>query len=117
MASSPYFNVFLASQIKNHDKGFLSRDITVRGLIEGQWNIHHVYPRSFLQKHGYQRGRYNQIANYVVMQSEINIAIGDKPPATYFSQLWEQCRNGATRYGGIKDADQLQGKSRNSLHS
>ena len=108
VASSPYFNVFLASQIKNHDKGFLSRDITVRGLIEGQWNIHHVYPRSFLQKHGYQRGRYNQIANYVVMQSEINIAIGDKPPATYFSQLWEQCRNGATRYGGIKDADQLQ---------
>ena len=105
VASSPYFNVFLASQIKNHDKGFLSRDITVRGLIEGQWNIHHVYPRSFLQKHGYQRGRYNQIANYVVMQSEINIAIGDKPPATYFSQLWEQCRNGATRYGGIKDAD------------
>ena len=108
VASSPYFNVFLASQIKSHDKGFLSRDITVRGLIEGQWNIHHVYPRSFLQKHGYQRGRYNQIANYVVMQSEINIAIGDKPPATYFSQLWEQCRNGATRYGGIKDADQLQ---------
>ena len=108
VASSPYFNVFLASQIKNHDKGFLSRDITVRGLIEGQWNIHHVYPRSFLQKHGYQRSRYNQIANYVVMQSEINIAIGDKPPATYFSQLWEQCRNGATRYGGIKDADQLQ---------
>ena len=108
VASSPYFNVFLASQIKNHDKGFLSRDITVRGLIEGQWNIHHVYPRSFLQKHGYQRGRYNQIANYVVMQSEINITIGDKPPATYFSQLWEQCRNGATRYGGITDAVQLQ---------
>ena len=108
VASSPYCNVFLASQIKNHDKGFLSRDITVHGLIEGQWNIHHVYPRSFLQKHGYQRGRYNQIANYVVMQSEINIAIGDKPPATYFPQLWEQCRNGATRYGGITDTDQLQ---------
>lgn len=43
-----------------------------------------------------------------MMQSEINIAIGALPPEKYFSELWEQCRNGATRYGGITDADQLQ---------
>lgn len=107
VASSPYFNVFLASQVKGNDKGFLSRDLTVRDLLEGQWHIHHVFPRSYLQKHGFPRGRYNQIANYVVMQSEINIAIGDRAPATYFSGLWEQCQNGTTRYGGITDADQL----------
>ena len=41
------------------------------------------------------------------MQSEINIAIGGDPPATYFQALWKQCENGATRYGGITDADQL----------
>lgn len=108
VASSPYFNVFLASQVRENDKGFLSRDLTVRDLLEGQWHIHHVFPRSYLQKHGFQRGRYNQIANYVMMQSEINIAIGALPPEEYFSDLWEQCRNGATRYGGITDADQLQ---------
>ncbi len=108
VASSPYFNVFLASQVKAHDSGFLSRDLTVRDLIEGQSNIHHIFPRSYLQKHGIQRGRYNQIANYVIMQSEINIAIGADPPATYFSGLWEQCRNGAPRYGGITNEDQLQ---------
>ena len=108
VASSPYFNVFLASQVRGNDKGFLSRDLTVRDLLEGQWHIHHVFPRSYLQKHGFQRGRYNQIANYVMMQSEINIAIGALPPEKYFSELWEQCRNGATRYGGITDADQLQ---------
>ena len=108
VASSPYFNVFLASQVRGNDKGFLSRDLTVRDLLEGQWHIHHVFPRSYLQKHGFQRGRYNQIANYVMMQSEINIAIGALPPEKYFSELWEQCRNGATHYGGITDADQLQ---------
>ena len=43
-----------------------------------------------------------------MMQSEINIAIGALPPGKYFSELWEQCRNGSTRYGGITDADQLQ---------
>ena len=53
VASSPYFNVFLASQVRGHDKGFLSRDLTVRDLLEGQWHIHHVFPRSYLQKHGF----------------------------------------------------------------
>ena len=107
VSSSPYFNVFLASQVKGQDKGFLSRDITVRDLHEGQGHIHHVFPRGYLQSHGFQRSRYNQIANYVVMQSEINIALGALPPATYFQALWEQCRSGETRYGGITDAQQL----------
>ena len=101
VASSPYFNVFLASQVKGNAKGFLSRDLTVLNLLEGQRHIHHVFPRSFLQKeHGLTRGRYNQIANYVVMQSEINITIGARPPSTYFSELLEQCKSGITRYGG-----------------
>ena len=108
VASSPYFNVFLASQVKANDKGFLSRDLTVRDLLQGQWNVHHVFPRSYLQNNGLQRGRYNQIANYVIMQSEINIAVGAQPPATYFSKLLEQCRTGVTSFGGITDADQLE---------
>lgn len=108
VASSPYFNVFLASQAKGNDKEFLSRELTVRDLLEGQSNVHHVFPRNYLQKHGLQRGRYNQIANYVLMQSEINIAIGDRPPATYFSGLLDQCNGAVSRFGGITDADQLQ---------
>jgi len=107
VASSPYFNVFLSAQVKANDRGFLSRDITVRDLLEGQWHIHHVFPRSYLKKHGFSRSRYNQIANYVVMQSEINIAIGDSAPQTYFSVLWEQCSNATARYGAITDADQM----------
>ena len=108
VASSPYFNVFLASQVKSNDKGFLSRDLSVRDLLEGQSHTHHVFPRRYLQTQGFSRGRYNQIANYVVMQREINIAIGAKAPAKYFSELAEQCRNGITRYGGITDFAQLQ---------
>ena len=107
VASSPYFNVFLASQVKGNDKGFLSDALTVRDLIEGQWNIHHVFPRSYLRKRGLPPRRYNQIANYVAMQSEINIAIGDAPPTRYFTELWEQCRTGKTHYGAITDSDQL----------
>ena len=98
VASSPYFNVFLASHVKANDKGFLSRDLSVRDLLAGQRDIHHGFPR----------GRYNQIANYVVMQREINIAIGNRAPAIYFSQLRDQCQNGTIRYGGITDPVQLQ---------
>ncbi len=107
VASSPYFNVYMASQVRANDKGFLSSDITVRDLLEGQSNVHHIFPRKFLQSHGLTRGSYNQIANYVVMQSEINIAIGAKPPEDYFLQVKEQCKNGEIRYGGINNLKQL----------
>ena len=108
VASSPYFNVFLASLVKADDKGFLSSALKVQTLLEGLSHIHHVLPRNYLkEKKGLPPSRYNQIANYVVMQSEINIAIGDKPPATYFAALWEQCENGTPEFGGITDADKL----------
>ena len=108
VASSPYFNVFLASQVKANDKGFLSRDLTVRDLLEGQRDIHHVFPRNYLRdRHHYPPRKYNQIANYVVMQKEINIAIGGKCPARYFTELKEQCKGGPILYGGITDSDHL----------
>ena len=107
VASSPYFNVFLASQVKANDKGFLSNGHTVQTLLEGTSHVHHVFPRNYLKKNGLTRSRYNQIANYVVMQGEINIAIGDDPPKAYFGALWRQCENGEARYGGITDADEL----------
>jgi hypothetical protein len=53
------------------------------------------------------RGQYNQIANYVIAQSEINIAIGNKEPKVYFTQLLEQCQGGQKRYGNIADLAEL----------
>jgi len=108
VASSPYFRVFQASQVKMNDKGFLSRDITVRELIEVQSDVHHLFPRDYLKKNGLNRGQYNQIANYVVAQSEINISIGNKEPKIYFSKLQEQCNEGEKHYGNICDYRELQ---------
>jgi hypothetical protein len=51
--------------------------------------------------------RGNQIANFVLAQSEINIAIGDKAPEKYFADLAEQCNGGKKRYGGITDKADL----------
>jgi len=107
VASSPYFRVYQAAQIKLNDKGFLSRDITVRELIEVKSDVHHIFPRDYLKKQGLLRGQYNQIANYVVTQGEINIAIGNKAPQIYFAELLEQCNRGKKRYGNIIDLDEL----------
>lgn len=107
VASSPYFRLFEAAQVKLNDKGFLSQDISVRELIEVKSDVHHVFPRDFLKKQGLARGQYNQIANYVVAQSEINIAIGNKEPKAYFAELLKQCNGGKKRYGNITDPDEL----------
>lgn len=93
--------------MKLGDKGFLSRDITVLDLLMNRSDVHHVYPKKHLKEQGLSRGRYNQIANFVLAQSEINIAIGDKPPERYFKELAEQVNGGKKKYGGITDEAEL----------
>ena len=104
---SPYFLCYKAAQVKLADKGFLSRDITVRDLLLNRSDVHHVFPKKHLKTQGLSRGRYNQIANFVVAQSEINIAIGDKAPEVYFGELLDQCSGGKRKYGGIVDGAEM----------
>lgn len=106
-STSPYFLAYQAAQAKLGDKGFLSRDITVRDLLLNRSDVHHVFPRNLLKKQGLQRGRYNQIANFAIAQSEINIQIGDKSPSVYFTELREQVSGGPKRYGGITSEAEL----------
>ena len=70
-------------------------------------DVHHLFPRNHLKGQGLQRGRYNQIGNYALAQSEINIVIGDKAPALYFKEIADQCAGGKRKYGGITDPDDL----------
>lgn len=106
-AQSPYFLAYKAAQVKLGDKGFLSRDITALDLLLNRSDVHHVYPRNFLKGKGLSRGRYNQIANFVLAQSEINIAIGDRAPENYFGELAEQAAGGPKKYGNLTTRDEL----------
>lgn len=105
--SSPYFLVFQAAQVKHGELGFLSRDITARDLLLNRSDVHHIYPKNHLKGKGLHKGKYNQIANFVLAQSEINIAIGDKAPEAYFKELAEQCNGGKKRYGGITSEKEM----------
>lgn len=50
---------------------------------------------------------YNQIANYVFLQQEINIKISDDAPCTYMKKVFDQCQTKKPIYGGIIDEAEL----------
>jgi hypothetical protein len=107
VSSNPVFHVFLASLVKGQQKGFLSRDITVANIILYKGDVHHIFPKNYLKNNNKSKTEYNQVANYVLMQQEINIAIGAKSPEVYFKELLEQCQGGKRKYGGIDSMDEL----------
>lgn len=106
---SPYFMCFLASQARSGAKGFLSRDLTVRALLEQRGDVHHVYPKAYLKREGYPQGQYNQIANLVYMQQEVNIAVSDRAPEVYLQTVAQQIVSPAGKrlYSGIDSKDSL----------
>jgi hypothetical protein len=105
--NTPAFKVYLAAQVKMNDLGFLSKEITVRDMVTHHGDIHHIFPRNFMKKKGYTRYKYNQIANFVMVQQEINIKIGDKPATEYMQDVFDQCESNTAKYGGIVDANVL----------
>lgn len=108
VVSSPYWKTFLMAQIKLGDRGFLSRDIAVRTLIENRGDIHHIFPKNYLQKNGHDnRGEYNQIANFAMLQTEINIQISDRAPMDYMKSIEKQCAGEENKFGAINNLEDL----------
>ncbi|KGT46985.1 MULTISPECIES: DUF262 domain-containing protein [Acinetobacter] len=107
VASSPYFHVFLASQVKENDLGFLSKDITVGHMIEHRGDVHHLFPKEYLKNAGLDRSKYNQIANYVYMQQDINIKVGKQSPKEYFSIIRNQIDTNQVTISGITTENEL----------
>lgn len=109
VASSPYFNLFLIAQVKSHDRGFLSAQVDIESMLEHRGDIHHLFPKNYLIANGIPQSQYNQIANYVFIQQEINIRIRDAAPCVYMRKVTEQCQTGQPVYGGITDEAELRG--------
>ena len=105
--NSQFLSVFFAAQIKSNDRGFLSTDITVRDMVEGHGDIHHIFPKAYVKRTYNDRKDYNQIANLAYMQSEINKSIGDSSPPEYLDKVLEQCKGGQPKFGGISNEESL----------
>ena len=108
VTSSPYFNLYTMSQIYDKDYAFLSKSITVQQLIEERGDVHHVFPKKYLQSNGLNnKSVYNQIANYVYTEQAVNLAIGAKPPKEYMAKVADQLERGTGHIGELTDRDQL----------
>lgn len=86
VATNSQFNVFLAAQAYENDEGFLSKSYTVKIMLENRGDVHHIFPKDYL-KNDFTKNKYNQVANYVYTQSEINIKIGNSSPQEYFKRV------------------------------
>lgn len=108
VTSSPYWKTYIIAQIKLGDKGFLSKDIDVRTLIEERGDVHHIFPKDYLMKNGYSnKQQYNQIANLAMLQTEINIQISNKAPNEYMQSVINQCNGYENKYGAINKFEEL----------
>lgn len=99
-SASPALSTYFAAQIVGGDKGLFSATSTVRDLY-GASDVHHIFPKAYLQKTGVLNNRtiYNQVANYVFLDTPINIVIGEKAPNVYFKDAFESTRNTNTVFG------------------
>ncbi|WP_088319417.1 DUF262 domain-containing protein [Kineosporia sp. R_H_3] len=105
---SPFFQTFLAAQVVNNARGFLSKAITVSAMTQQSGDIHHIVPKDYLQKNGFpDRGDYNQVANFALTETSINISISNRPPAQYMAEMIAQVQSGVLSLGEITNEDDL----------
>lgn len=107
-SNSPYLNTYIAAQIFNNDRSLLSNSSKVSDLVSVAGDIHHIFPKAFLKKSGYDnKTMYNQIANYAYLDTGVNIAIGMKAPSDYFIEAAKQCETGVISVGTIVRKEEL----------
>ena len=107
--NSPAFNTFLAAQIYKNANSLLMNGTKVADLITVAGDVHHIFPRNYLKTNGItSKTKYNQVANYIYLDTQINIAISDNAPNIYFGIVREQCQTKEIKLGNISEDTVLQ---------
>ncbi len=106
--NTPAFNVFLAAQDYLNSSSMLMKGTMISDLISISGDVHHIFPKAYLKKNGVDnKGRYNQVANYTYLDTQVNKAISDDAPCEYFGVILEQCKSKDIQIGNISDESEL----------
>ncbi len=106
--NSPYFNTFIAAQIFSGDNALFSNGSKISDLISIIGDVHHIFPKKYLIKNGINyKSKYNQIANFTYLDTQINKLISDDAPNKYFQIVFDQCDTKSPMYGNITEKDVL----------
>ncbi|SCY63051.1 GmrSD restriction endonuclease domain-containing protein [Butyrivibrio sp. INlla14] len=107
--NSPAFNTFLAAQINLNCNSMLMRGTMISDLLNISGDVHHIFPKAYLKKNGVDtKIGYNQVANFTMLDTQVNKAIGDDAPCVYFGKVIEACKQGTIAFGNISDRDVLE---------
>lgn len=108
--SSPGFNVFVAAQVNRNSNSMLMNGLKVTDILSmnGAADVHHIFPKAYLIKNGIDlKTKYNQVANYIYLDTQVNKAISDDAPNEYFGKVFKQCDTKEINIGNITDIDLL----------
>lgn len=102
--NSPAFNVFLAAQEHLNCNSLFMNGLKVGDLITISGDIHHIFPRAYLRDKGVNsKTKYNQVANYIYLDPQVNKAISDAAPCEYFGRALRQCETKELKLGNITE--------------
>ena len=111
-ASSSLPKLYWAVLCKDKTRGFLSKDRTVYDMIRRRGDIHHLYPRAYLKRNNYKQVAYNQFANFVYLETPLNIKIGEREPIVYLKEIIDHLGTEEMRLSGIKTLEDLKSNLR-----
>lgn len=102
--NSPAFNTFIAAQINLNCNSMLMNGTKISDLITISGDVHHIFPRAYLKSNGVDnKTKYNQVANYIYLDTQVNKAISDDAPCLYFTRAKQQCETKEIVLGNISD--------------
>lgn len=106
--NSPAFNTFIAAQINLNCNSLLMNGTKISDLVTISGDVHHIFPRAYLKANGVDnKTKYNQVANYIYLDTQVNKAISDAAPCEYFSKAKKQCENKEIVLGNISNPELL----------
>lgn len=106
--NSPAFNTFLAAQINLNCNSFLMNGIKISDLINISGDVHHIFPKAYLKANGIDnKTKYNQVANYIYLDTQVNKAVSDAAPNVYLKKVVDQCESGVMELGNISSKQLL----------
>lgn len=107
--NSPAFNTFIAAQINLNCNSMLMNGTKIADLVTISGDVHHIFPRAYLKSNGIDNKlKYNQVANYIYLDTQVNKAISDDAPYVYFSKAKKQCETKDIVLGNISDKELLE---------
>lgn len=106
--NSPYFNTFIAAQVFKNDNALFTTGTKVSDLVSIMGDVHHIFPAGYLKENGIkERTKYNQVANFTYLDTQVNISVGKRPPNEYFGIAFQQCETKELVWGNISNENVL----------